>query len=92
MLCAPVAAASRALPAEPLAAEPLAAEPVPDDAAAPVVPAAPVLAAEPLLPEEHAASRARVAADRPMATGRREEPGIGVTQKRYKVWAGLAGQ
>jgi hypothetical protein len=58
--------------------------------------AAPVLAgvpeAEPLPPEEHAASRARAAADRPMAAGRREEPGIEVTQKRYKVCAGLAGQ
>jgi hypothetical protein len=92
MVCAWVAAVSRALPAEPLAAEPVAAEPVPDDAAAPVVLVAPVLAAEPLPPEEHAASRARAAADRPMATGRREEPGIGVTQKRYKVCAGLAGE
>jgi hypothetical protein len=36
-------------------------------------------------PEEHAASRVSAAADRPMAAGRREEPGIGVIQKRYKV-------
>jgi hypothetical protein len=72
MSCVAVAAASRALWPVPAAS----------------VPAAPVLvdaAPEDAAPEEHAASRVSAAADRPMATGRREEPGIGVTQKRYKV-------
>jgi hypothetical protein len=93
MSCAWVAAVSRAFPAEPVP-EPVPV-PVPDDAAAaaPVLAVAPlVLFAELLAPEEHAASRASAAADRPMVAVRREEAGIEVTQKRYKVCAGLAGQ
>jgi hypothetical protein len=64
------------------------------DAVLPAV--APVLAvpllAEVLPLEEQAASRVRAAADRPMTAGRRKEPGIEVTQKRYKVCPGLVGQ
>src|SRR5690242_3332011 len=92
--CAAVDAASMAWWAAGVPAAPVPADPVPADAVLSAV--APVLVwallAEPLPPEEHAASRARAAADRPMAAGRREEPGIEVTQKRYKVCASLAGQ
>jgi hypothetical protein len=63
--------------ADPVVADPVLADPV---------------LADPVPPDEQAASRARAATDRPMAAGRREEPGIEVTQKRYKVCAGLAGQ
>src|SRR6185312_14558779 len=97
--CAAVAASSSAwwavgVPAAPVPADPVPADPVLADAVLSAV--APVLVwallAEPLPPEEHAASRARAAADRPMTAGRREEPGIEVTQKRYKVCGRLAGQ
>jgi hypothetical protein len=73
--------------ADPVLVDPVLVDPVLVD---PVL-ADPVLA-DPLPPDEQAASRARAATDRPMAAGRREEPGIEVTQKRYKVCAGLAGQ
>ena len=96
--CAAVDAASSAcwaagVPADPVPPDPELADPVLADAVLSDV--APVLVwallAEPLPPDEHAASRARAAADRPMAAGRREEPGIEVTQKRYKVCGSLAG-
>jgi len=81
-------------PAPPVPAGPVLSGPVLADAVLPAV--APVLAGAPdaelLPPDEHAASRARAAADRPMAAGRRAGPGIEVTQKRYKVCVSLAGQ
>jgi hypothetical protein len=85
MVCAWVAAVSRALWAVPAAAVPVPVVPVP---VVPVLVAAP----EDEAPEEHAASRASAAADRPMVAERREEAGIEVTQRRYKVCSGLAGQ